>query len=66
MNSIFNAVMGLFSKNLAIDLGTANSLVWMKGEGMVVYFPQPNRFGLNGGHIKVNILNIGLLIVARH
>jgi actin-like ATPase involved in cell morphogenesis len=34
MNSIFNAVMGLFSNDLAIDLGTANSLVWMKGEGM--------------------------------
>ena len=39
MSSIFNAVMGLFSNDLAIDLGTANSLVWMKGKGIVLNEP---------------------------
>jgi rod shape-determining protein MreB len=39
MSSIFNSVLGLFSNDLAIDLGTANSLVWMKGKGIVLNEP---------------------------
>ena len=39
MNFILDAVMGLFSSDLAIDLGTANTLVWMKGEGIVLNEP---------------------------
>ena len=39
MSFIFNALMGLFSNDLAIDLGTANSLVWMKGKGIVLNEP---------------------------
>ena len=34
MNFIFNAVMRAFSSDLAIDLGTANTLVCTKGEGI--------------------------------
>jgi len=32
---MFNNVMGLFSNDLAIDLGTANTLVYVKGKGIV-------------------------------
>ena len=32
---IFNKFLGLFSKDLAIDLGTANTLVYVKGKGIV-------------------------------
>ena len=39
MNFILDAVMGLFSSDLAIDLGTANTLVWIKGEGIVLNEP---------------------------
>jgi rod shape-determining protein MreB len=39
MFNIFNAVWGLFSNDLAIDLGTANTLVFMKGKGIVVSEP---------------------------
>lgn len=39
MFNIFNAVWGLFSNDLAIDLGTANTLVFMKGKGVVVSEP---------------------------
>ena len=39
MNFVFDAVMGLFSSDLAIDLGTANTLVWIKGEGIVLNEP---------------------------
>ena len=59
MNSIFNAVMGLFSKNLAIDLGTANSLVWMKGEGIVLN--EPSVVAIQTDHrVKNRILAVGL------
>lgn len=39
MFNIFNAIWGMFSNDLAIDLGTANTLVFMKGQGVVVSEP---------------------------
>ena len=39
MLNIFNAIWGVFSNDLAIDLGTANTLVYMKGKGIVVSEP---------------------------
>ncbi|NOY13041.1 MAG: rod shape-determining protein [Deltaproteobacteria bacterium] len=39
MLNIFNALWGMFSNDLAIDLGTANTLVYMKGKGVVVSEP---------------------------
>ncbi|MCD6582377.1 MAG: rod shape-determining protein [Desulfuromusa sp.] len=36
---MFNAFWGMFSNDLAIDLGTANTLVFMKGKGIVVSEP---------------------------
>ena len=59
MNSIFNAVMGLFSNDLAIDLGTANSLVWMKGEGIVLNEPSVVAIQ-TGQRAKNRILAVGL------
>ncbi len=35
----FNRIMGWFSNDLAIDLGTANTLVYMKGKGIVCNEP---------------------------
>jgi rod shape-determining protein MreB len=35
----FNKVLGLFSNDLAIDLGTANTLVFVKGKGIVCNEP---------------------------
>lgn len=39
MLNIFNAIWGMFSNDLAIDLGTANTLVYMRGKGIVVSEP---------------------------
>ena len=39
MINIFDAFLGLFSNDLAIDLGTANTLVYMRGKGIVVSEP---------------------------
>jgi rod shape-determining protein MreB len=31
---VFNSLWGLFSTDLAIDLGTANTVVYVKGKGI--------------------------------
>jgi rod shape-determining protein MreB len=36
---IFDFIMGLFSNDMAIDLGTASTLVYVKGEGIVLREP---------------------------
>ena len=36
---MFNQLVGLFSNDLAIDLGTANTLVYLKGKGIVFREP---------------------------
>lgn len=36
---IFDPILGLFSADLAIDLGTANTLVYVKGKGVVLSEP---------------------------
>ncbi|MDP8246109.1 MAG: rod shape-determining protein [Candidatus Hinthialibacter antarcticus] len=36
---LFSRVKGLFSRDLGIDLGTANTLVYVKGEGIVLCEP---------------------------
>ncbi len=39
MLNLFNAILGMFSNDLAIDLGTANTLVYLQGKGIVVSEP---------------------------
>ncbi len=39
MFNLFNSILGLFSNDLAIDLGTANTLVYLRGKGIVVSEP---------------------------
>jgi len=36
---VFNKILGFFSNDLAIDLGTANTLVYIKGKGIVCNEP---------------------------
>src|SRR5271170_4221695 len=36
---VFNSIFGWFSNDLAIDLGTANTLIYVKGEGIVCNEP---------------------------
>ena len=35
----FNSIFGWFSHDLAIDLGTANTLIYVKGQGIVCNEP---------------------------
>jgi rod shape-determining protein MreB len=39
MINLFDAILGMFSSDLAIDLGTANTLVYLKGKGVVISEP---------------------------
>ena len=39
MFNLIDSLFGLFSNDLAIDLGTANTLVYLKGKGIVVSEP---------------------------
>ena len=39
MSRIFDAIIGKFSSDLAIDLGTANTCVYVKGKGIVLREP---------------------------
>jgi len=39
MASIFDKIIGLFSNDLAIDLGTANTIVTIKGKGIAINEP---------------------------
>jgi rod shape-determining protein MreB len=36
---LFDPILGLFANDLAIDLGTANTLVYMKGKGIILREP---------------------------
>jgi rod shape-determining protein MreB len=54
MLKIFDYLFGMFSNDLAIDLGTANTLVYLKGKGIVVSEPSVVAVQkLNNGQQKV-------------
>ena len=48
MFNVFNALWGMFSNDLAIDLGTANTLVYVKGKGIVA--DEPSVVAVKTGH----------------
>ena len=59
MNFVLDAVAGRFSSDLAIDLGTANTLVWVKGEGIVLSEPSVVAV-YTDNRVKNRVLAVGL------
>ncbi|WP_027721836.1 rod shape-determining protein [Maridesulfovibrio zosterae] len=59
MASIFDKILGSFSSDLAIDLGTANTLVYVKGKGVMLSEPSvvAVKRDVNGGS---KVLAVGL------
>jgi rod shape-determining protein MreB len=55
---IFDSIMGWFSNDLAVDLGTANTLVYVKGKGIVANEPSVVAIQENGKGVK-RILAVG-------
>ncbi|PLX79860.1 MAG: rod shape-determining protein [Desulfuromonas sp.] len=59
MFKLFDAVWGLFSCDLAIDLGTANTLVYLKGKGIVV--SEPSVVAVQKDHVgQRKVLAVGM------
>jgi rod shape-determining protein MreB len=56
-------LMGMFSKDLGIDLGTANTLVALKGEGVVL--SEPSYVAVEKGTNKVLLDGMAVGIVAK-
>jgi rod shape-determining protein MreB len=52
---IFDSLLGMFSTDMGIDLGTANTLVYVKGKGIVLC--EPSVVAIQQG--KNNILAVG-------
>jgi rod shape-determining protein MreB len=48
---LFSRITGLFSKDLAMDLGTANTLIYMKGEGIVLNEPSVVALSRKNGQV---------------
>lgn len=54
---MFSSLFGLFSSDMAIDLGTANTLVYVKGRGIVLNEPSVVAFAIKNG--KKEVLAVG-------
>ncbi len=55
---ILDPLLGLFSNDLAIDLGTANTLVYAKGKGIIAFEPSVVAVQKDGRGIK-RVLAVG-------
>ena len=51
--SIFDRIPSLFSSDMAIDLGTANTLVYVKGRGIILSEPSVVAYHVKDGVKKV-------------
>jgi len=56
--NVFDSVLGMFSTDLAIDLGTANTLVYVKGKGIVLSEPSVVAVRMDE-RVKNRVLAVG-------
>ena len=49
----FSSLTGMFSQDMAIDLGTANTLVYVKGKGIILSEPSVVAYHVKDGVKKV-------------
>ena len=56
---IFDYLFGLFSNDLAIDLGTANTLIYQKGRGVVCNEPSVVAVRNDGSKGKRRVVAVG-------
>jgi rod shape-determining protein MreB len=57
---MFRSLTGYFSNDLAIDLGTANTLIYMRGKGIVLDEPSVVAIHVDNPSNKKSILAVGL------
>src|SRR3989344_1250068 len=58
MTFILDKILGLFSSDLAVDLGTANTLVYVGGKGLVIR--EPSIVAINKKTKKVSAIGAGV------
>ncbi len=56
---VINSILGLFSDDLAIDLGTANTLIYVKGKGIVLREPSVVAVAKDGRGNHRKVLAVG-------
>jgi len=56
---IIDKILGMFSTDMAIDLGTANTLVYVKGKGIVLSEPSVVAVRIDGRGGKNRVLAVG-------
>lgn len=54
---MFNKIMGMFSQDMAIDLGTANTLVYVPGRGIILN--EPSVVAVEKGGSSSKVLAVG-------
>jgi len=54
---MFSKILGMFSSDVAIDLGTANTLVYVKGRGIVL--DEPSVVAMKSGGMRKQVLAVG-------
>ena len=54
---MFSAITGLFSADMAIDLGTANTLIYVRGKGIILNEPSVVAYHVRDG--KKQVLAVG-------
>ncbi|MBF0227040.1 MAG: rod shape-determining protein [Desulfobacterales bacterium] len=59
MSLLVDAILGTFSSDLAIDLGTANTLVYVKGKGIVLCEPSVVAVRMDN-RMKNRVLAVGM------
>src|SRR5512139_3310878 len=57
--AFFDGLLGVFSDDLAIDLGTANTLVYVKGKGIVLSEPSVVAVSTSP-RAKTRVLAVGI------
>ena len=62
---MFNALYKLFSNDIGIDLGTANTLVYLKGHGIIINEPSVVAVNQKTGqsqlhHLRYTYLRLGI------
>src|SRR5437016_1352141 len=55
---MFSSLFGMISNDIAIDLGTANTLIYMKGRGIVLNEPSVVALRTVGGRKQVHAVGI--------
>src|ERR1700679_2387774 len=55
---MFSSLFGVISNDIAIDLGTANTLIYMKGRGIVLNEPSVVALRTVGGRKQVHAVGI--------